>query len=95
MLNGSSRFGLVHGEWLCNGTDYRFHLDEESKGTHRSVQDYPQVYVTDLWRIDGIHIKLTAEEKKYLDEPYTPQKIVSGSDQGGHPLTNHYQSGFK
>ena len=25
----------------------------------------------------GIHVKLTPEEKKYLDEPYTPRPIVS------------------
>ena len=27
--------------------------------------------------IAGVHISLTKEEKKYLDEPYTPQALVS------------------
>lgn len=26
---------------------------------------------------DGVHVKLTEEEKKYIDEPYTPRAIVS------------------
>jgi hypothetical protein len=35
---------------------------------------------------DGVQIQLTPEEKKYLDEPYTPRAIVSVDrrDGGSH-----------
>lgn len=45
--------------------------------------------------IAGVHVTLTPEEKKYIDEPYTPRAIVSDRHtwlgDGGNPLCKDKQ----
>lgn len=61
-LIGESGWWHTYLYTLYSGVRGGVHTDEKREGTDVA---------------EGVHVMLTPEEKKYLDEPYTPRAIVS------------------